>query len=204
MEIKIKKKPFKQEDILRELELADRNCQRYFDRMYKILEFTFAAIIAIVSVGFGFYTKDKVDDFVSYLFLYVIPVCMYVFGVLYLYNGYALSVYGLSAEILHSKIYETKGSRQKEFDKCMRNYVLTLPSLTVLSYGLTVVFFVLFPRASIWFGASDIFVSSDTLNRHIIIAKVWYYIYVVVAAILVGVIIHNKFIKLRNIKKCNN
>ena len=27
MEIKIKKKPFKQEDILRELELADRNCQ---------------------------------------------------------------------------------------------------------------------------------------------------------------------------------
>ena len=75
MEIKIKKKPFKQEDILRELELADRNCQRYFDRMYKILEFTFAAIIAIVSVGFGFYTKDKVDDFVSYLFLYVIPVC---------------------------------------------------------------------------------------------------------------------------------
>lgn len=139
-----------------EFEMADKNCQRYFDRMYRTLEFSFAAIVAIVGIGFTLFEKSMVDIPGFFLFAYVLPVCLYVFGMTYIYNAYALAVYGKTAEVLHHRLYLQKDNLLRNssntYDQIMKKYVMTHPRYTKIAYGVCVAFFVILPGASIGFG----------------------------------------------------
>lgn len=187
-----REKQFTAEDIATEFRLADNNCQRYFDRMYQTLAFSFAAIIPIVAIGFGLSDKETIEDLGYILFLYVLPICMYFFGTMYLYNAYALATYGKSAECLHQILYSSKKYRHNTVDKILKRYVMTCPGLTLVAYGIGVVFYTVIPGASIWLGCS-LFKNVNTLPKTElgILANVLLLLYAFVTVSFIAAIIVN-------------
>ena len=120
-------------DLIREFEFEHARCQHYFELMYKVIQFTFAAIIAVVVVVFQ---GNSNEQYGALLLMLVLPVCIYVFGALYAFNAYALAVGGDRAEAIHEKIYENERETflkehdnmedsLESFDKIFQSYVIS-------------------------------------------------------------------------------
>ena len=56
--------------------------------MYKTLEFSFVAIVALAVCAFSVMIMKSCKNIVLYL---VLPISLYVFGIMYAYNAYALA-----------------------------------------------------------------------------------------------------------------
>lgn len=139
----------KKDDLIREFEFEHNRCQSYFDLMYKTLEFSFAAIVAIVVLGFGMcdVQKDIPTKYTALIFCYVLPVCLYVFGIMYAYNAYAMTLSGERAEKMHKKIYEK--SNWEDFKSDISKYVISNRWITMFAYGTFLGFYIVIPPASI-------------------------------------------------------
>ena len=139
----------KKTDLIREFEFEHNRCQSYFDLMYKTLEFSFAAIVAIVVLGFGMcdVQKEIPTEYTALIFCYVLPVCLYVFGIMYAYNAYAMTLSGERAEKIHKRIYEK--SNFKDFKSDISKYVISNRWITMFAYGTFLGFYIVIPPASI-------------------------------------------------------
>lgn len=136
-------------DLIREFEFEHNRCQSYFDLMYKTLEFSFAAIVAIVVLGFGMcdVQKEIPTEYTALIFCYVLPVCLYVFGIMYAYNAYAMTLSGERAEKIHKRIYEKLNI--KDFKSDISKYVISNRWITMFAYGTFLGFYIVIPPASI-------------------------------------------------------
>lgn len=135
------------DDLIRDLELENNRTKTYFDLMYKILQFTFVAIIALLAIIFN----SNINIFnLRILLQYILPICMYVFGMMYIYNAYALAISGERAEILQFLIYEDIDDKNK-FKSIVSKYICTNRKITLISYGVPLGFYILMPFASCLF-----------------------------------------------------
>lgn len=108
---------FNKDDLIREFQLEQDRSNCYFNLMYKTLQFTFLAVASFIVCAFSLYKEQVI---INLIFSLIIPICCYVFGIMYAYNAYALTVSGKRAEILHSNIYAKKRLRTK------KNYIVLL------------------------------------------------------------------------------
>ena len=138
----------------REFDFEHARCQGYIDCLYKTLEFTFAALIATVGVGFGVSNAKDQNTFGIAIFAYVLPICVYVFGVMYAYNSYALAICGKRAEELHGRMY-TIATQDRDFHNLVYKYVLANRFLTMLAYGVPLGFYLTIPFVSILYAISE-------------------------------------------------
>lgn len=145
-----KKTNSRKEDLIREFEFEHSRCQSYFDLMYRILEFSFAAIAAIVVLGFGLlenFDKGITNYHVALIFSYVLPICIYVFGTMYLYNIYAMIICGARARKIHKEIYSA--GELGELKPIISEYIISNKLVSVLAYGVSLGFYLAVPLASI-------------------------------------------------------
>lgn len=160
---------YNKEDLIREFNIAKESCDSYFDYLYKVLQFSIAAIIAIIVAAAQLFGNDasgieNIDDIRAIILSYILPICTYIFGVMYAYNAYALTVCGKHAEQLHNKIYEFKSvGENKAISNCpdIKKYIVTNRSVTIFPYGLQLAFYMGFPVASNVF---SIILCKDTSN----------------------------------------
>lgn len=204
MKVEVSKK-YTLKDILREFNIITGISERYFDLMYKTVQFTFAAIIAVVGIGFGFFKEDNMSkQYCSIVFSYVLPVCLYVFGIMYTYNAYALALCGKKAEFLHNMLYQGKYSNDEHFSEVMRKYVITNRVITLLSYGVPLGFYIVIPFASI-FLSCKVFSVSEKLFLYHILPVILLLIYVILMLVLLIAIGKNHFavskLQKRNLKE---
>lgn len=166
-------------EIRKELDESLASEKKYFDLMYQTLQFTFAAIIAVAGFGFGFFTEKEVSlNFCSLLFSYVLPACLYVFGIMYAYNAYALALCGKKSEILHRKLYDKKMSSDSEFDDMMKKHVISSRLVTLLAYGVPLGCFLVVPIASVSFSCVIYSVSENLFFYHILpVLILWLYLF---------------------------
>lgn len=147
-------------DLIREFEFEHARCQHYFELMYKVIQFTFAAIIAVVVVVFQ---GNSNEQYGALLLMLVLPVCIYVFGALYAFNAYALAVGGDRAEAIHEKIYENERETflkehdnmedsLESFDKIFQSYVINSRYRSLVAYGVALGCFIVAPAFSIILG----------------------------------------------------
>lgn len=152
---------YNKEDVIREFNIAKERCDSYFDYLYKVLQFSIAAIIAIIVAAAQLFGHDasgikNIDDIRAIILSYILPICTYIFGVMYAYNAYALTVCGKHAEMLHNKIYEFKSEGEiKDISNYpnIKKYIVTNRSVTIFPYGLQLAFYMGFPLASNAFSA---------------------------------------------------
>lgn len=65
-------------DLIREFEFEHNRCQSYFELMYKTLQFSFAAIVALLVFALG---KENYQGNSIMIFQLILPICIYVFGI---------------------------------------------------------------------------------------------------------------------------
>lgn len=151
---------YNKQDAIREFELAQRECKSYFDYMYKVLQFSFAAIIAIIAAASQLFDADSpnIENIKAIILSYILPISTYIFGVMYAYNAYALTVCGKQAEKLHNEIYTFETDEMdisdnlvnknvKDFPR-IKKYIVTDRKITFFAYGLQLMFYVAFPVSS--------------------------------------------------------
>lgn len=142
-------------DIIRELELEHNRCQAYFDLMYRTLQFVFVAIVALAVCAF---TNDADPELKNLILCLLLPICIYVFGIMYTYNAYALTVCGKRAEMLHSEAFAYIAKWQSERGKnsisisVLSKYVVTDRKITLIAYGVPLGFYLVMPAASYYVG----------------------------------------------------
>ena len=149
--------PYDKNDLIREFELEHERCQSYFSLMYKTLEFSFVAIVALAACAFSVNDNEELQNIVLCL---VLPISLYVFGIMYAYNAYALAVCGKRAHIIHCQIYDPLlGNRDttnlnSELIDILPIYVATNRKTTLFAYGVPLGFFLTMPLASVFVGKS--------------------------------------------------
>ena len=141
--------PFSADDIRNEFELAASDCQRYFERMYKIIDFSAVAIIALLGIGCNIFAEDIVAA--CLVFGYFLPGCVGVFGMLYAYNAYALAACGKKAELLHGLLYEGETGKTEKINAAMNRYIVTDDVAKIIAYGVVLAFYMLIPAVSVAF-----------------------------------------------------
>ena len=141
------------EDVRKEYDVARENCRLYFERMYKILEFSIGIIVAAIGIDAGLLGGIKVTNSAgSFIFLYVLPICLCILGLLYAYNAYSLSVDGNEAAALRKRLYENKEYGTNALNSVMRNYIKTGAGHTIIGYGSCLLFYMFVPFFCIQFG----------------------------------------------------
>ena len=152
MKVIVRKQEFSPDEIKRELDETNTSEKKYFDLMYQTLQFTFGSIIAVAGFGFGFFTETEVSlQYCSLLFSYVLPACLYIFGIMYAYNAYCLALLGRKSEILHKRLYLNKKSDDLEVNDMMKRYVISSRYVTLLAYGVPLGCYLAIPYASVYF-----------------------------------------------------
>ena len=183
------------EDMIREFDFEYKREQSYFDYMYRSVQFSFVAIVAVfitASELFTPYSNNKMLFF-QVLLSYVLPTCLYVFGTMYTFNAYALSLCGDRAAKLHKMIYSGKQYKNNCTQTNMiKQYFLTDHRLSILSYGVTLGFYMVVPLAClviVWL------ISWSHLNFFffVMLPSVFYGIYLVILILLI-LRIRNQFI----------
>jgi len=91
--------------------------------------------------------KDIPTKYTALIFCYVLPVCLYVFGIMYAYNAYAMTLSGERAEKMHKKIYEK--TNWEDFKSDISKYVISNRWITMFAYGTFLGFYIVIPPASI-------------------------------------------------------
>lgn len=144
-------------DLIRELKSESDRCSQYTGYMYNVLQFTFLAIISLTVCGFS---KDVKDDGFIIIFRLVLPICFYIFGIMYAFNAYALVNCGIREEAIHSALFN---GMQKEdntemilLDKATSSFlvknVVADRWVSMISYGVPLGFYLVLPLASIKIG----------------------------------------------------
>lgn len=140
---------YNKDDIIREFEFEHNRCQSYFDLMYKTLQFVFVAIVALVV---GVFSSDDNPELQNLIMCLILPICMYVFGIMYAYNAYALAACGERAEILHSNIYKCTHNfeleKNKRLSEILPLYIICDRKITLIAYGIPLGFYLTVPVAS--------------------------------------------------------
>ena len=138
------------DDILRKYNIARENCKQYFERMYKILEFSLGLMVAVIGIDSGVLVGNRSEVLEENLiFLYILPICLFVLGMLYTYNAYSLAVYGNEAETLNKKYYEGCEFGEKAQITFVNRYIKTDSSCAFAAYGVCLIFYFAMPLFSI-------------------------------------------------------
>lgn len=176
-------------DLIWAFEFEHGLTKNYFDLMYRSLQFTFAAIIAVLVVA---YQKDIESGAASLFLTLVLPVCTYVFGVLYAFNAYALAVSGKRAEIVRIHIFPNKSSftlmhkyNDEALIKVLFTYVGNKRTISLISYGVALGCFLLAPLTSIILGCTLFIPYSTILGILSITGLITYYL--MMSVIIVGI-----------------
>ena len=185
----------------REFDFEHARCQGYIDCLYKTLEFTFAALIATVGIGFGFSSENSPNDFGVAVFSYVLPISIYVFGVMYAYNSYALAICGKRAEELHGRMYQLNGYDTK-FINTVNKYVLANRTFTMLAYGVPLGFYLTIPIVSILYSIVK-FSDNCSVFMAIVIPLLALVLYLLIMSVLIIHIINPHF-SISTIQRKNN
>ncbi len=176
-------------DLIRELEFENARLTNYFDYLYRTLQFTFVAIVAVFLAAADIYNSSGPSEqdkwiFFSILLYYVLPACIYVFGCMYIFNVYALSICGKRAEDIHKLIYDNK-----KIETCIKGdidlikkYVISDRKITFLTYGVCLGFYIVCPLASITIA---LFCSKLCMIWMIVLASVFYIIYIIIITIVI-------------------
>ena len=165
MKVSVRTLRYSPDEIRRELEESLASEKKYFDLMYQTLQFTFGAIIAVSGFGFTFFTSSPVSlKYCSLLFSYVLPACLYIFGILYAYNAYALTLCGKRSEILHRQLYIHKKDPNPTFDLMMKKHVISNPYLTIIASIASIGCYMLIPIASISFSCAIYSIEAGARN----------------------------------------
>lgn len=146
-------------DLIRELEAENKRCAMYMGFMYQVLQFTFVAIIALAVCAFG--TEIEPSGTII-VFKLVLPICFYIFGVMYAFNAYALSKCGVREELIHSTIFGSNNNACQDAEESIfvskdtyfliAKNVATNRVVTLISYGVPLGFYLALPCASIYLG----------------------------------------------------
>lgn len=186
MKVAVRTQHYSSEELKREFDTYIASETKYFDLMYQTLQFSFAAIIAVAGFAFAFFTEDKsAMNYCSLLFSYVLPGCLYVFGILYAYNAYSLALCGKKAEILHRKLYANRKSKDPEFDSVMKKYVISNRKITLLAYGVPLGYFLGVPIASISFSCVIYDMQESLIFYHIVpVFILWVYLVFMIVLII--------------------
>ena len=150
---------YTRDDLILEFQLEVTRCQSYSDLLYKAIQFTFVAVIALVAAAVP---GEEVGKSTVFILMICIPICVCVFGVLYAYNMYALGICGTRAEKIHQKIYsfegqnsvggQMKSQEEDPFSGVLTGYVISKKYLTVIAYSAMLLFFIAVPEISFMFG----------------------------------------------------
>lgn len=134
--------------LIQEFKFEDERCKYYFSLMYKVIQFTFVAIVALIVCAL----ENNINDTTKNLILsLVLPICIYVFGTMYLYNVYALSVCGKRAELIHKQIFNNRELKEIESDELrelLAKYVIGDRKLSMLYNGVCLGFYITIPIGS--------------------------------------------------------
>ncbi len=143
-------------DLVRELQAENSRCAMYMGFMYQVLQFTFLAIIALAVCAF---TVDVTNDGFKVIFRLVLPICFYIFGVMYAFNAYALANCGIREEKIHSILFN---AIDDEIDDAIAvdndTYLIIAKNVatdrwvTLISYGVPLGFYLVLPPASVYIG----------------------------------------------------
>ena len=130
-----------------ENDIETKRAQSYFDLMYRIMNFAFAALTAFIALTGALFNIEKNTDQLKILaFSYFIPVSMSVFGIMFAYNAYALAVCGRRAEKIHFLLHLNE--EYPIFENDIKKWVVADRKINLLSYGVPLGFFIVVPLAS--------------------------------------------------------
>ena len=131
-----------------EFDLETKRAQSYFDLMYKTLNFAFAALTALIALTGALFNKSAQNTIQLKMlaFSYAIPISMFVFGIMYAYNAYALAVCGRRAEKIHYLLHLDK--KYEIYEEDIKKYVVADRKANLLAYGVPLGFFITVPLAS--------------------------------------------------------
>ncbi len=133
-----------------ELRYEKERTSSYLSYMYRTVQFTFAALIAIVVAALQVFNNEYSDIqtsiIIKLLFSYVLPACIYVFGTMYAFNAYALSACGKREDRLHRLICDIRDL--ESCDPMIPRLIMTKRSVSLLSYGVTLGFYLVIPPSS--------------------------------------------------------
>lgn len=132
------------EDIIREFDLEAQRSDNYFSLMYKIIQFTFVAVAATLGFAISLIGDANKTKGLCFIGTYAIPLIIYVFGTMYAYNAYAIAISGKRAQKLHDLIYKNGSA-----DIIVKEYILSNKGLVIISYGVTLAFYIFIPLFSI-------------------------------------------------------
>lgn len=131
---------------LEEYKLVKDECKHYFDFAYRNMSMAIAFFATItvfgLSVETNYFSKQAI-------FLYVLPVCGYVFGLLYFYCYSALAKLSYSEAVLEQKMKEKGFIGYTKVNK-------TYKAGYIVSYGTSYAFFLVVPLISIIIGQNSI------------------------------------------------
>lgn len=141
------------EDLIRELKNENSRCSQYTTRMYQVLQFTFLAIITLAVCGFS---VDVTPNGYAIIFRLVLPICFYIFGIMYAFNAYALVNCGKREELLHSALFNNQQKihntetilLDKDTSLLIIRNVVVERWISMISYGATLGFYLILPLAS--------------------------------------------------------
>lgn len=145
------------EDLIWVFEFEHGRTKTYFDLMYRSLQFTFAAAIAVLVMAFG---AEIEEEAASLLLTLILPVCIYIFGMLYAFNAYSLAVCGKRAEIIRNHIFDSAESESDPTDesaavkKILVTYVGNNRWVSLISYGVALGCFIVAPIVSFVLGCT--------------------------------------------------
>lgn len=194
MKVTVRTRQYSSDDIKRELDASLASEKNYFELMYQTLQFSFAAIIAVAGFAFAFFDENaNAMNYCSLLFSYVLPGCLYVFGIMYAYNAYALAICGKKSEILHRKLYATKKSNDTEFESMMKKHVISNRWVTLFAYGVPLGCFIVVPIASISFSCV-IYTMTESLFFYHYLPVFILWLYLALILIIIVAIAQNHFV----------
>ena len=161
--------------------------EHYFDYLYRTLTIALTFFSAISTLLFNV----KASVFVKYLgFNFLLPILMYIFGLLYAYNICVLARSGALAVKMEKQLKE----KDESFEGWVK-YSKIKNSGFVLAYGTAFAFFILLPLLSIFLApqcvvqSSNIKLLSFFLNITIMdtpfLAELFYAIYIVFLLVII-------------------
>lgn len=144
-------------DLLGELKQENIRCEKYTSYMYQVLQFTVLAVIALAVCDFS---RDVTDEGFKIIFLLVLPICFYVFGIMYVFNAYALAQCGVRESMIHTALFDRRDqSNEKDLVdidendfNLLKKYVVADRWVSIISYGVPLGFYFVLPALSICVG----------------------------------------------------
>jgi hypothetical protein len=139
--------------ILEEYKISCNGTDKYFDYLYRTIQFFLMALAAI----FVYSLKEAAGFAYEFLFMLIVPMIGYIFGLFYCYNGYSIAKHALFQKECEEKIkILTKIAYRNNGFRGWTHFVTQKRDGFLLPYGTLLMFFVLMPAACIFLSFQDI------------------------------------------------